>query len=512
MGNRRFEMHQYRQVIYRMRQGESDRQISKAGLMGRRKAAEIRQEALQRGWLNKEAPLPEDSTLAQFFAIKAISHPQISLVKPHEEAVKDWWEQGIRGTTIHQALIRKYSFSGSYSSVRRHLQSLEENNPQATTVLDFSPGEAAQVDFGTGPRITDVFTREQIPTWFFVMTLAWSRHQYAEIIKDQKVGTWLGCHRRAFEFFNGIPSRLIIDNPKCAITRACFRDPKVQRSYGECAEGYGFIISPCPPRDPKKKGRVEAGVKYIKGSFLPLREFRTIADANAQLKRWILAEAGNRIHGTTKQRPLSMFAETERHMLQPLPDRPPELSVWAKVKLHGNCHVQFEKAFYSAPFRLVRKQLWLKATETNVKLFHDLNLVAIHPRLSRPGMRSTVDDHMPPEAVAYKMQDPQWCLKQAKAVGPHCRQLIETLFADRVLDNLRAAQGIVSMGKHYGPERLEAACKRALDYDNPRYRTVKIILKKGLDQIQESDSTSEPLGEAYTGAGRFCRDLKSMLS
>ena len=85
------------------------------------------------------------------------------------------------------------------------------------------------------------------------MTLCFSRHMYAEIVADQKLSTWLGCHRRAFEFFNGLPTKLIIDNTKCAITRACFRAPEVQRSYGELAEGYGFLISPCPPNDPQKK-------------------------------------------------------------------------------------------------------------------------------------------------------------------------------------------------------------------------------------------------------------------
>jgi transposase len=73
--------------------------------------------------------------------------------------------------------------------------------------------------------------------------------------------TWLACHRRAFEWFNGVPRRVISDNPKCALTRACFHDPEVQRADGELAEGYGFRMAPCPPRDPQKKGRVEAGVK-----------------------------------------------------------------------------------------------------------------------------------------------------------------------------------------------------------------------------------------------------------
>lgn len=510
MSNRRFEMYEYRQVIYRMRLGESDRAIAKAGLTGRRKAAELRQLAKAHGWLEK-GPLPEDSELAVHFGKKPVAVTSGSLVLPYADEVEKWFENGIQGTTIHQALERKYGFSGSYSCIRRFLAALKEANPAATTILEFEPAEAAQVDFGKGPKIKDVFTGEQLSTWFFVMTLAFSRHQYAEFVTDQKVATWLGCHRRAFEFFSGVTHKVIIDNPKCAITRACFRDPVVQRAYGECAEGYGFIISPCPPADPKKKGRVESGVKYIKRNFMPLRDFRSLADANAQLKHWILETAGNRIHGTTKQKPLSTFIETEKPLLTALPDVPPELATWAKVKLHGNCHVHFEYCYYSAPFRLVHQSLWLKAAETSVKLFRDLQLVAVHPRLKKPGARSTIDDHLPPEALAYKMQDPQWCLKQAEQIGPSCRALIEQLFSDRVLDNLRAAQGIVGFAKKYGNKRLEAACQRALFFDNAKYRAVKIILQKGLDQETCEQSAFDRLGEAYTGKGRFNRNINTLL-
>jgi transposase len=90
-------------------------------------------------------------------------------------------------------------------------------------------------------------------TWRFVMTLCFSRHQYVEFVFDQMVMTWLGCHRRAFEWFARVPARVIIDNPKCAITRARARDPLVQRTYAGCAEGYSFKIDPCPPADPAKK-------------------------------------------------------------------------------------------------------------------------------------------------------------------------------------------------------------------------------------------------------------------
>lgn len=506
MANRRFEMFEYRQVLHRMRMGESDRGIAKTKLIGRLKCAQVRAIAEKKGWLGS-TPLPDDAELLAALGSEAAPNPSHeSLSLSYEAQIQKWVNEGVRWSTIHRALADRFGFSGSYSSVRRFAQRLRKQDPQATCMLDFAPGEAAQVDFGTGPTITNAYTGQVIPTWIFVMTLCFSRHMYAEIVTDQKVETWLACHRRAFEHFLGVPAKLIIDNPKCAITRACYRDPEVQRSYGELAEGYGFLISPCPPAEPEKKGRVEAGVKYVKGSFVPLREFRSLAEANAQLQQWVMETAGNRIHGTTKQKPLTLFAEGEKNLLKRLPDVPVELAHWTRLKLHGDCHVRFEKCFYSAPYRLVHQELWLKATDTSVKLFFNLELVAAHPRLRKPGSRSTIDAHLPPEAIAYKMQDPQWCLRQAQSVGLGCHEVIRYLFADRVLDNLRAAQGIISLSKKYGPTRLESACRRALFFDNVRYRTVKTILEQGLDQVPLDDYGKRvALSPTYTETARFLR-------
>ena len=237
MSNRRFEMYQYRQVIHRMRMGQSDRTIAKTRLMGRIKCKEIRAIAEQYGWL-AQGPLPDDEVLAEAFEKKPHDNNPThqSLSRAYEEQIRQWVRDNVCMTTIHQALADQFGFAGSYSSIRRLVQRLELHQPKATCVLDFDPGEAAQVDFGKGPDITDAFTGKTFKTWIFVMTLCFSRHMYAEIVTDQKVSTWLSCHRRAFEFFNGVTAKIIIDNPKCAITKACFRDPEVQRSYGELAE------------------------------------------------------------------------------------------------------------------------------------------------------------------------------------------------------------------------------------------------------------------------------------
>ena len=512
MPNRRFEMHEYRQAIVRMRLGDTDRGIAHSGLMGRKKAAEVRRLAQEQGWLDPYQPLPEDDLLVQSFTQRSPRTQTTSQVLPHEEEVKEWRKQGFQGTTIYGALVRKYNFAGSYSAVRRFLQALQLDDPRVTTILEFEPGDTAQVDFGRGPEITDVHTGEIFSTWIFVMVMAWSRHMYAEIVRDQKVPTWLRCHRHAFEFFGGVPSRLVIDNLKSAITKACYYDPQVQRSYAECAEGYGFLISPHPPRQPQKKGRVESGVKFVRRAFVPLRDMRSLSDGNSQLTEWVLGTAGNRIHGTTRERPLTQFVETERYLLKQLPDRPPELAEWAKVKVHGDCHVQFQKCLYSVPYILVRESLWLRAGETTVSCFREYELVAIHSRLWRPGQRSTLDEHLPPEALAYKMQTPQWCLSQADQIGPGCHELVEILFAHKVLDNLRAAQGVIGLSKKYGPTRLEAACLRALAFGDPRYRTVKTILKKGLDQEPLEPAPPPPLEAPYTGEGRFCRDTADLFN
>ena len=503
-------MYQYRQIIFRLRAGESVRGIAQSKLADRKKLRQIRDIARQQGWLNLELDLPTDEELSNCFKLEQKESNQSSAA-PYKAQIEIWVKQGIQASTIHAALQRQYAFSASYHATLRLVNRIKESTLPVTMMLDFQPGECAQVDFGAGPMLVDSLTGLETKTWIFVMVLAWSRHMYAEIVLRQDVGTWLGCHRRAFEWFNGFPKKIIIDNAKCAITKACYYDPVVQRSYGECAEGYGFIISACPPRDPQKKGRVESGVKYVKNAFVPLRTFRNLVDANEQLKAWLLEVAGNRIHGSTHEKPLTLF-ETEHHLLKPLPDNPPELAVWEKVSVHGNCHVQFLKCYYSAPFRLVRQELWLRASETTVRLYKDHELVAVHPRLFKHGSRNSLNEHLPPNALAYCMQDSQWCLEQSRHIGAHCAQLITQLLTESVVDYLRGVQGIIALQKKYGNARLDAACKRALSFQCGYYKTVKSILQQGLEYAPLLEQKAfDVLAEAYTGQGRFCRDTKTLL-
>jgi transposase len=507
MSRRKIEMHHYRQALMRMRQGDSDREIAQSRLMGRRTAASLRALATEQGWLAAETVLPDDGAIASAFATPKRASTTVSGLEPLRSQIAGWLDQGVSGVVIHTALKREHGYTGSYSAVRRMLATIKrETPPDATVRLVFAPGEAAQVDFGAGPMLAHP-AGEVRRTWAFVMTLCFSRHQYVEFVWDQTVATWLGCHRRAFEWFAAVPARLIIDNAKCAITKACAHDPQTQRSYADCAEGYGFRIDACPPHDPQKKGIVESGVKYLKGNFLPLKSFRDLTDLNDQAKRWVMEEAGVRRHGTTGEAPLTRF-ELDRALLLPLPAIAPDLGVWSQATLHRDCHVQFERAFYSAPWRLIGQRLWLKVSDGMVTIYDAFRVVAAHGRATRPGERRTVRDHLPPNAQTFFAHDRDWCATQAGAIGPACTELIHALLADRIAERLRAAQAVLALKKQYPATRLEAACARALAHASPFYRTVKTILAGGHDLC--ADTAIAPPATAHSG--RFARDAASLFA
>lgn len=498
-------MFQYRQVLVRLRAGDTVREIARSGLMGRDKLGALRAVAERHGWLDADADVPDDAAIVAALGAAQRARSTVSSVQPHRELVKRWFDAGVQGRAIHAALKREHAFGGSYSAVIRMLQQLRgEQPPEVTVRLAFAPGEAAQVDFGAGPVLMHPDGKPR-RTWAFVMTLCHSRHQYLEFVWDQSSATWLGCHRRAFEWFDGVPERVTIDNAKCAIVKACSHDPLVQRAYAECAEGYGFKIDACPPHDPQKKGIVESGVKYVKGNFLPTRAFRDMADLNAQARCWVMQEAGMRLHGSTREQPLVLYA-LERPLLRRLPAAAPDLGTWHRVVLHRDCHVQYDRAFYSAPFALAGKTLWARASDSVVALYEDYRHLCTHLRAQRAGQRVTIADHLPPQARAFFERDRRWCDTQAQAVGPRCAELVARLLGDRIAERLRAAQGVLAMAKRYGAARLEAACERALMHDSAHYRTVKTILATGADQ--------QPLAEpntpaAYTRA-RFTRSAADL--
>lgn len=406
----------------------------------------------------------------------------------HRDVIQDWLEEGIIVKRIHEMLVERHGWMGSYESLKLYTRPLRVT--QGTCVrIEVAPGEEAQVDFGYAGFMWDPAEKRRRKAWAFLMTLSHSRHAYGEFVFRQDTETWINCHRHAFEFFGGAPKKIVLDNLKAAIIKAAVHDPLVNRVYRECAEHYGFLISPCMPGMPEHKGKVERGVPYVRRSFIAGREFIDIADANIQVIDWLMNKAGMRIHGTTKQKPLEVFNTVEKKTLLKLPESPFGMVKWKDAVLHRDCHVVVDGSFYSAPHRLRGETLLVRIGDGMVRIFHRHEIVASHIRASKPGTRRTIAEHYPPEKAAYMEQSPQWCLERAKSIGEATHKLIEQIFAmQHPLDGLRRAQGILAMAKRYTPRRLEASAVRALHFGTTTYQAIKRILERGLDQ-QTSFST-----------------------
>lgn len=487
-------MHHYQVVLAAMRSGKSDRQIAKLRMMGRCKCQQLRAVAQANGWLS--GAMPEASAVHALMSRPATASV-ISAVDRYRDQVTGWVADGVAATTIYAALKRE-GFAGSYSAVRRFVAKLPQQ-PQATVPLDFGPGESAQVDFGAAPSIVECGRR--IKTWIFVMVLSFSRLLYAEMVRDQSVATWLGCHRRAFEFFGGIAASMRIDNAKCAITRACATDPLVQRAYAEFALECGFRIDPCIPGTPEHKGRVERGVGYVKQSFFPTRSIDSIEAGNRALLTWCREEAGEREHGTTREKPNARFLR-ERALLIELPARWPENCEYTTAKVHRDCHVQVGGALYSVPFAHIGQTLTVKVGERLIEVYNSRHQpIAAHLKTPR-GTRRTDRQHLPESAQKFFARDREALKKAASAIGAQCSALIGQLLGDQVVDRLRAAQGVIRLAERYSHKRLEAACARALTHGLSDYKTVKAILANGAED--DLGSFDFPIiGAAYEGHSRF---------
>ena len=508
MARRSIDVLDVRELVRRVQAGEPDRRIARELGQSRNTVAKYRTWAEAEGFLTTEV-LPTAKVLADRLentqTMKKAGPP--SCVVPYMDFVKEKRAEGVELRALLGLLVER-GFAGSYSSLRRFVDRLEESEPEKFVRVETAAGEEAQVDFGYAGKIFDETSGRLRKAWVFVMTLSWSRHQYAEIVFDQRVETWIDLHVRAFAFIGGVPKRIILDNLKAGIVRAVVHDAEAQRSYRELAEHYGFLISPCRPRTPRHKGKVESGVRYVKRNALSGRTFRNHHEANAHLERWVMEIAGLRDHGTTHEQPLVRF-EKERDQLSPLPRRRYEVSVWKQVKVHPDCHIVFNYSYYSAPHRLVGKQLLARATTNRFELYFDHDRVTSHRRSYQKGQWVTNYDHYPPEKVQGLLPEPARIREEADRIGRRTGELVERLLGERPLDRLRGAQGVVGLARRFGKDRLEAACDRALRFDQARYGTVKSILVNGLeyDKSIHDVTVLGPLPQH----SRFVRPVKDLV-
>lgn len=423
------------------------------------------------------------------------------LIDAHRDRIKDWLGAGVTVATIAQRLRDDHAVAASESSVRRWIAThfAEEVARARVTVPrgEVPPGSEAQIDYGRLGMWLNPVTARRVAVWAFVMALACSRHLFVRPVIRMDQSTWCTCHVEAFEFFNGVPGRLVCDNLKTGVDKPDLYDPKINRTYAELAAHYDCLIDPARAFKPKDKPRVERPMTYVRDSFWKGRQFSSLAQMQSEAARWSREVAGLRnSRALDGGQPLRVFEAIEAEALKPLPRTAFELTTWSIGTVGVDTHLKVGKALYSVPWRLIGQRLHARTAGDIVQIFADNEVVATHVR--RLSGRSTDYSHYPPEKIAFAMKTPTWCRHTAAEVGPACAAVIAEFMRDNAIHHLRSAQGVLGLRDKHGCERLEAACARALAVGDPAYRTIKGILVAG---TEHDDGTTEPAsGAAATGA------------
>ncbi|MER9833307.1 IS21 family transposase, partial [Mesorhizobium sp. M0134] len=334
---------------------------------------------------------------------------------------------------------------------------------------------------------TGVICQAQI----FVAVLGASSFTFAFASSSQKLPDWIEGQVRALAFFGGVTRAIVCDNLKAGVVKALWFEPTLNATFAAMAEHYDTTILPTRSRKPRDKGKVEGAVLIVERWILARlrnRSFFSIAELNAAIAE-LLEDLNNRPMRHVGQSRRELFEEIERAALRPLPAAPFEYAEWKSAKVHPDYHVEVDKTFYSVPHRLIGRTVEVRLTRRVVEIFHDHQRVASHVRRSQRSGHVTVNEHMPKAHQRYANTTPASLISRAAGIGPNAAILVERMMRDRPHpeQGYRSAMGILSLAPRYGPERLNAACERALLINAIAYSSVTAILKAGLDRASSPE-------------------------
>ncbi len=323
----------------------------------------------------------------------------------------------------------------------------------------------------------------------FVAVLGASGYVYAEATSTQQLPDWIASHVRTFEFMGCVPALLVPDNLKSAINKACRYEPEANSTYADMAAHYGTAILPARPFKPRDKALAESSVLLVQRWILARlrhRQFFCLEELNASIAA-LLIDLNHRPFKKLDGSRASAFASIDRPAMRPLPPSRYEYAEWKSASVNIDYHVEAAGHYYSVPHRLVKQKLDVRLSATTVECFWHGKRVAAHLRSPLRGRHTTLAEHMPDAHRKHMQWTPGRLLNWALSIGPATRDVVRWQLEHRPHpeQGYRACLGLLNLAKHYGSERLEAACRRALTIGSPLRKSIKSILDAKLDQHSE---------------------------
>lgn len=442
---------------------------------------------------NKEQSLsPRLKTLYEFF-------PSV------ERELK---KTGVTKQLMWEEYIKKYPDGlRSTQFCERYLLWSKKVNP--VMHMNHKAGDKMFIDYaGKTLQLTDKESGEIKELQFFVAILGASQYTYAEASFSQKKEDFIASIENALHYFQGVPAAIVPDNLRSAVTKSNRYEPTINETLLDFAEHYETTILPARAYKPRDKSLAEGAVKILYQRIYPTirkKDFFDIKDMNESI--WQLLEEHNskKLTGRPYSR-LQVFKETELDKLSPLPVACFEIKQQALATVMQNGHVLLgkDKHYYSVPFQYIRKKVKILYTSSMVEIYYKYNRIALHKRNYKTYYYTTIKEHLASTHQFVTEWTPQRFISWAASIDASVQELICNILEKRQHPEqaYKSCMGVLSFVKKVGKERLINACKRALEYNIYNYRIIQNILEKGLDTIEEEESSDQELPEHHNIRGK----------
>jgi transposase len=419
------------------------------------------------------------------------------------DRIAGWLEDGVNVVKVHDLLARRGVVVPERTLHRFCSDELGYRKQKTTVrVADGEPGGELQIDFGRMGFLVDPTTKARRVVHALVFTAVFSRHLFVWLTHRQTLEDVIAGCEAAWAFYGGVFAVLVPDNLAPVVAKADTVSPRFTDAFVEYAQSRGFVIDPARVRSPQDKPHVERAVQYVRGNFFAGETFIDLADGQAKAARWCRDKAGMRIHGTTQLRPLEVFTTMEAPLLLPAPAEPYDLPIYRQAKVHRDHHIEVARALYSVPGALIGATVDVRADSSLVRISHRGQVVKVHPRMA-PGRRSTDPVDLPADKTAYAMRDlDQLHAKMTgygKAIGAYTAALLDTPLP---WTRMRAVYRLLGLVNKWGADRVEDACRRALEAEAVDVGLVGRMLERAVERTP----AEPPPPEGNVVPGRFARD------
>lgn len=495
MANTPIEMSKLRQILKLYSKGLGKRKI--AGRLGASKntvKAYLDQLSLMR--MSAEDAL----NLSDLELNTLFNAPREEILTPRLKALYDYFpvadkrlsRRGVTRLSLYSEYRQVHPDGFSKTQFYAHFRRWS-NKVIPTMRIEHIAGDRMYVDYaGRTLQYVDEDTGEVLQAQVFVAILGWSQYAYVEALRSQGIDEFIGGCENAFHFCGGVPLAVVPDNLKSAVTRPHRYEPTLNENFKSFADHYGTSCVPARVRKPQDKAHVENLVKLIYQriyAHLPPGGVLTLGVLNEKIREHLQEHNDHPIKGLDQTRTQRLLIE--RDTLQLLPGQRFEFRTVRRVTVMKNCHVLLseDKHYYSVPHELVGKQVKLIYSRSGVWIYDNYLLVARHARVRSKGNYTTERSHLPAQHQHILSLSPEQYIRRAQTIGPDVG-----LYISRVLDKreypqqaYKSCDGILSLEKKVGRDRLIMACRRGHEFGQYGYKVIENILRRNLEKMEHQE-------------------------